>query len=762
MPEDVRGRAQVKLSLRVSHVAGHVARLTGTLANTMKTSSVAGLAVVGLALVGGIVVVTRRRGSSPGEKPADGPKSPVDDPIVAPAYAYLDLWPADARRALYDLQKELRLEPRIGGIAGVIGHESKGEPDVPHSKTGTPRGGLIQVTVGANLPGYTSSESVWGIRNQDRVTQLRGVVRDFYKRQMRFGPPEDQSAAAMLRRNYLPGLAGKPSSFVLGVREDYVDKSGKTVTSVGPGGEKSENSLSEGITLGKNYAANPGFDPSGRGWFTWEDVDRQAVKSEQAARARGWIRVSGARVVPGDPSLAGISCQNESELEDMWREAIARGDRPTERRHGHTCKKCGHRWWHDPDACKGDGATVESCTDAHVCSRCGEVQREVDLSICDKEPGYTPPKRELQDPQLGGLPGSNPDAPIRAETQSAQWEALESVHGSGGWTRIGSEEVVRGDRRLERVQCVLPGGRESVTYFSSPDPELGSFRDSFGQGFGMGIGYEAARLAVGVAVAGAAAAVAVGAGAYILAKKDGKRGKMDHVIGGASLDFDPFSKVEIGVAGYRVKLAGDVLRRGGVPVSMSFDDSVDASIRLGAIPPTRALSAAALAAAKAAGTAIVMPIVQSSDGAHPIGTALGDAQSAAFARMYPAPLPPDSAVLRYGGHKDMVLDPASQPDPITGKSSLRQDGPGSMVLYGGLRTDGRLWQCGNRSKHARGYGDYSQPFQPFFRDAIGPDGKPVDLLAVIAAGGPLGGPLAGWLVGRLGGLSGPGAGPLWG
>lgn len=258
----------------------------------------AGLVVGAFALAGLATLALRRRGPNVDGPGADSRKrvDASDDPIVAPAYQFLDLWPADARRALFDLQKELGLDPRKGGLAGVIGHESGGDPAAPTIKSGTPRGGLIQVTQDAHMPGYESADAVWGIRRQDRVTQLRGIVRDFYKLQMPHGPPSDQSAAHMLRRNYLPGLASRPSSFVLGVRTG----------SVGPGGEKPEDKLAGKITLGGNYSANPGFDPAGRGWFTWDDVDRQAAKAEREALARGWIRVSGARVQPGDLPMAGI------------------------------------------------------------------------------------------------------------------------------------------------------------------------------------------------------------------------------------------------------------------------------------------------------------------------------------------------------------------------------------------------------------------------------------------------------------------------
>jgi hypothetical protein len=528
-----------------------------------------------------------------------------------------------------------------------------------------------------------------------------------------------------------------------------------------------------------------------------------------------------------------------SEKDRLMAEALARGDRPTHRRHGHECPKCGHRWWHDPDACRGEDATYESCTDAHVCSQCGTVQREVDLSICDLDPQHIPARPALPDPPIGGLPrlpGSDPDAPIRAGSETAQWAALETAHGPGGWSRIGSEEVVRGDQRLTRVQCVLSGGQPSVTYFAaatvSADAPIAGVGTVVAASLG-GLALIAAWIAtvvkaaaiggevgfeVGATVAQALMARGIvaqmpgipktsaitpdmteadGDAAMRALAADGKpetmaqigeritklrelsgvkfwaapgtaakvkaqvaadraaREKEDPKVGNVSnfAGFDPFSYVEIQApGGYRVRVAGDVLRIGGAPVPQSLSSAIAASVALAAIPPTRALSAAALAAARAAGTAVVMPVVPSPDpgqpGAHPASTSLGAEQVRRYAAAYPTQLPPGSGAVRYGGHKDMILDPSGQ------GGELRQSGPGSMVLYGGLKADGGLWQSGESSHHDDKWKDYSQAFQPFLRDAIGPDGQPVDLLDVVAAGGPLGGPLPAWIVARLRGGAG--------
>lgn len=278
----------------------------------MRPELAVGLAVAAfLAAGGGALLLARDRSPSAARRDPEPGRAPAGDPVVAPAYPFLDRWTSDARRALLDLQRELGLDPLRGGLAGVVAHESGGDPSAPRARTGTPRGGLIQLTAGANLPGFTAADAVWNVRNQDAVTQLRGVVRDYYRRQMPHGPPADQSAAALLRRNYLPALASLPSDHVLGVRPDGKrdDKGdllpGELAAGRGPGGEGPGDKLPGGLTRGANYAANRGFDPAERGWFAWEDVDRQAVKAERAALARGWVRVSGARIPPGDPPVAG-------------------------------------------------------------------------------------------------------------------------------------------------------------------------------------------------------------------------------------------------------------------------------------------------------------------------------------------------------------------------------------------------------------------------------------------------------------------------
>lgn len=210
-----------------------------------------------------------------GKQVSNTPTHPPGDPVVAPAYPYLSKWTADDRAALYQANQALGLDPALGAIAGVIEHESGGDPTAPHKAEGTPRGGLIQLTQGARLPGFDSVDAVWAVRDMSIPEQFERVIVPFYAR---MHLPSDTSLKTLMRKNFLPGVAGKEDSFVLGVKEG----------ATGPGGETSDTPLIAGqsLTLGQIFKANPGF-ARGKDFFTWADVDADAAKVE--ARAKGQV-----------------------------------------------------------------------------------------------------------------------------------------------------------------------------------------------------------------------------------------------------------------------------------------------------------------------------------------------------------------------------------------------------------------------------------------------------------------------------------------
>lgn len=226
-----------------------------------------------------------------------GATAPADDPIVGPAFSWLvSKWTSDERRTLLDVQKALGYDPLVGGLAVVIDEESGGDPTVPKKKEGTPRGGLNQLTVGANLPGFNTPESVWSIREWPITRQLQEVVKPYFARMNL----KDSTPKALLRQNFLPSDASKPDDFKLG--EAVKDSSGKYITNRAdvPSGHK----LSQRESF---YYANPYYDAGKRGFFTWSDIDKKAAF--HLAKAGGkWVTVSG-RVVsePGSKSGGAVS-----------------------------------------------------------------------------------------------------------------------------------------------------------------------------------------------------------------------------------------------------------------------------------------------------------------------------------------------------------------------------------------------------------------------------------------------------------------------
>jgi hypothetical protein len=244
----------------------------------MKTEWTTWIAVV---IVGGLIAWTVRAMKRAAPSAPAPTAAPIEgDPIVGPAYKYLQAWTTAERAALYQAQKALGLPIEGGALPTVIEHESGGDPAAPHEASGTPRGGLIQLTQGARLPGFDTADKVWAIRTMSVEDQIQNVVLPFYKRWHDMG---DGSATTLVRRNFLPGVASKPADTVLGVKDG----------ATGPNGETASTPLIAGqsLTLGQIFAANPGF-ARGKDFFTWADVDADTQKT--LGRAGGkWIRVSG-------------------------------------------------------------------------------------------------------------------------------------------------------------------------------------------------------------------------------------------------------------------------------------------------------------------------------------------------------------------------------------------------------------------------------------------------------------------------------------
>lgn len=224
-----------------------------------------------------VYALTRWLGSTspgkPGGATAPSPGgSSGEDPVAGPAYPWLvEKWTKPQRALLVETARKLNLNP--SALATIFQLESRGDPTVPTKAEGTPRGGLIQITVGARMPGLDTAEKVWKVREWSIEQQLERVVGPFLERYK--GRTPDWSAFELYKRNFLPGVASKSNDFVI-ARKDSSEP-------LIPG---------QPLTLGAIYAANPGFDPGGKGFYTWGDVE-QKVSAQLKSAGGKVVTVSG-------------------------------------------------------------------------------------------------------------------------------------------------------------------------------------------------------------------------------------------------------------------------------------------------------------------------------------------------------------------------------------------------------------------------------------------------------------------------------------
>jgi hypothetical protein len=186
----------------------------------------------------------------------------------------------EGRRLLLDLAEELGIS--VDSLATVIAHESGWNPAAGNS---LPAAGLIQLTLGAKLPGFDTPKAVEAIRAWSAERQLREVVRPFYARMaaqvkaIRGGSP-----GTLVLSNFLPADVGQPPDFRLG-----------------------DSAAPEGSWRWKVYRWNDGLDASKpkKGYFTVADVYDAARRTVAAAHGQR-IRIDGSKLgspgAPADPA----------------------------------------------------------------------------------------------------------------------------------------------------------------------------------------------------------------------------------------------------------------------------------------------------------------------------------------------------------------------------------------------------------------------------------------------------------------------------
>ncbi|AUX23362.1 uncharacterized protein SOCEGT47_038850 [Sorangium cellulosum] len=164
------------------------------------------------------------------------------------------------RAKIIDLCADLGIP--VDSMCAIISNESAGFN--PRALNPLPAAGLIQLTTGANLPGFRTKDAIRSIINMSAEEQVDRVIRPYYERM-----PAAKGAhpGHLYMLNFLPSDANKGEAFKLGIRD------------------------AEGWR-GQVYAKNYGFDRERRGYFTIGDVYAVAATMCRTARWRR-IRVDG-------------------------------------------------------------------------------------------------------------------------------------------------------------------------------------------------------------------------------------------------------------------------------------------------------------------------------------------------------------------------------------------------------------------------------------------------------------------------------------
>ena len=154
------------------------------------------------------------------------------------AVSGLDKHSPMVRGVLLDVAEALGIP--VDTLAIVIAHESGWKADA-----GTTAKGLIQLTLGAKLPGYLTQSAIASIGAMSAENQLRTIALPYFQR---FGQKlKGANPGDGLLANFLPSFLGKPESTVLASQGDAVYAANAGMAGVA-GGDKSA------ITIADVYA----------------------------------------------------------------------------------------------------------------------------------------------------------------------------------------------------------------------------------------------------------------------------------------------------------------------------------------------------------------------------------------------------------------------------------------------------------------------------------------------------------------------------
>lgn len=183
------------------------------------------------------------------------------------------------REALLAAAEELQIP--VDSMAAVISSESQGFN--PRALNPLPAAGLIQLTLGAKLPGFDTKEKIRAITEMAPEQQIKDIVIPYYKR---LGAKvQGASPGEFYMANFLPSKLGMPESTILG-----------------------DGDADPSTFLRKVYDMNPGFHRNGK--ITIGDVYDAAGRIVTSARGRriqldGKVLESGTKAATEPPPATG-------------------------------------------------------------------------------------------------------------------------------------------------------------------------------------------------------------------------------------------------------------------------------------------------------------------------------------------------------------------------------------------------------------------------------------------------------------------------
>jgi hypothetical protein len=561
--------------------------------------------------------------------------------LVGPAYAGLVRTSSKTRKALLDVAQELGVP--ASSFATVIELESGWDAAAPRHQTGTPRGGLIQLTQGANLPGFGSAKAVWAVRAMPADQQLRQIVLPMYRR-MKL--PAGLSAFELYKRNILPGVASRGRDFVIA-------RKGSSEP-LYPGAK---------LTLGQIYSANPKFR-HGKDYYTWADVELEVKGTERTAAGK-WVTLSG-RVtnapvlVDAKPAEKGkpISTVTAPVGAKTLSRAISQLLQQVDKLYPQRSKASDGTWGdseHQKRESHHNGGDAVDITKDPVHGP--DLDRLAAALLKDPRTQYVIWNKRIANPDI----------------QAGTWRPYDGTNPHTRHVHLSVRHPLRDDVR----PWSLPPKATTVTVSSA-----------------------------GKIIPSAPRSLLHLANAW-------REGLVDNV-----------RWIRIPApGGYEIDVSSDALSVVGERLCTKFADllEITSGPKSTILPPTRAIVDARWAAAQKMGRPIVLAPPGNPDG------------SENQCRMWNEKLGPLTAELLDGGWKEWILDDV--------------DGPGKATNYGLRKADGSVIQSPGH-QHNDQHQDYSQRSTLVHRRAW-KNGKEVDLVDELAAGGPLGGPLSPWLWARL-------------